>query len=100
MKLEDVEKQATPGPLIVKPHLGSLPGYYIASNDLVMDQVATVFSDSDLADAALLAHWYNVGPKLLEAVRGEKEHCEAESYDGAVERLTALIAEAEEVKGL
>jgi len=74
MKLKDAMEKATKGPLEVdhnNQHAGQVavchgeePGYY----ELWSRKWAHRHCHSQSTDAALLAHWYNIGPKLLEAL--------------------------------
>lgn len=110
MKLSDVEKMATSGPWFVKRNPNNLPGYYIGTGDVVSDLVATVYSDSDLADAALIVHREKHWSKLLGELSWLVEYagyafdhmnCDGYHYDeDRLEKIQKLIAEAGEVEGM
>ena len=52
------------------------------------------------ANAALLAHWYNAGPKLLEALKGANSALQHHEHYADAILPAAIIQEAEEVEGI
>ena len=60
---------------------------------------------NDMANMALVAHWHNVGPKLLEALREMDAYLHridpiAADFDADLVWAHNVIAEAEEVAGI
>lgn len=101
-KLEDLMAKATPGPIILSD---------IFADARLMDKeglVAVVAGPSnrptnrnrEFSNAALLAHWYNNGPKLLEALKNALPWLYAEKGNpgGPYETARAAIAAAQEVE--
>jgi len=94
MNVHDAMKKATPGPLYVAergeqgPYLRSMSGGLVAEA-------------RDTEDAALLAHWYNHGPELLDFVTrlGECKSSD-ETHDLIVNHAGELIEDASEVEGI
>lgn len=107
MKLSEAMDKATPGPVkwdIDKPPnhdlswLGNADNHKAVISSLYGGHISPVHK-------ALLAHWYNVGPKLLEALRDLREYLESPHMSklGNTEVINLThetLAEAEEVDGI
>jgi hypothetical protein len=105
MRLEEAMKKATPGKMSVKRidigshwlgnHVILIPGdgNRIRTVTCICQHGAPAENETN---AALLAHWYNVGPKLLEAVKNLKANFNYEN----TETLLNVIKECEEVDGI
>ena len=92
MKLSEAMKQATQGPVHVEDGLNLMDenGYSLTSLQCNYQDTHT----RNRTNIALLAHWYNHGPKLLEELK------EAARITRLSNRAMAAIAAAEEVEGL
>lgn len=113
MKLTDAQKLATPGELFVskscRPGLGVYTGY---DGMLILDVVQDLTDDQTRADlpsseqaeanAALMVHWSEHGPKLLEEVKKEKRITDQERSRTARQQVHVedIIEAAEEVDGI
>lgn len=113
MKLEDLMKIATPAPLSLETgpgccfHAGN--AVFIVKNtgpsesnpEGASETVAEVWpagQDQDKADGALLVHWFNMGPKMLEFLQHlGKIKDNDEATDFLVNHLPDLLDEVEEV---
>ena len=99
MKLKYVETLATPGPFktqagtyIVRDHDNISTSQDIADCYETMD--SRLDEGNANANAALLAHWYNVGPNLLAVLKNYMGSTDYES------EALEVIAAAEEVEGI
>jgi len=124
MHISEAMKKSTPGPLKLNWFVGTRfsvrgkkllrsisptgfgKGTVLAAN-YTQDYNGQVWEDwlmCNPIDAALLAHWYNVGPKLLKALKGvERLACDPVNVTGiryVREYYKSVIAEAEEVQGI
>ena len=110
MKLDEAMKKANSSGLEIFPEMANSYDIRDKCGDIIATLEPGQGTPDDLIgiNAALLAHWYNVGPKLLEALR--QSDIEAKLYriqlgfeeesSSGMDRRRNIIAEAEEVKGI
>lgn len=101
MKIYDLDKQATPGPLVVfdRPGIGLTIGWREGDKEgptctmRWTDGLNQRVEDCKKADAALLAHCRNNFIRALEALKSRNDDCDCGEC-----HWCKLIAELEEVK--
>jgi len=109
MNIKEATKLATPGPLTV--HEGGYFGDYLRAHPTKETPGGEIICEcKDRPTSELLAHWYNHGPELLEALEAVlTDGIETTTETGigvltetseAAKRAVELIAECEEVEGL
>ena len=103
MNIEEANKLATPGPWTTDPVNKEM---IIVRGTDPYQYVAEAFSEQstevDNATMALIAHWYNHGPKLLKALEEANKRIEILNIgpNALTLHIDSLIKDASEVEGI
>ena len=98
MKLQEAIEKATKGPLVPCRGSHAYPLELLTDTKTVAQIEHGKTLEQTDCNAALLAHWYNVGPKLLDALSIAVQYVPLTGEDADI--IEKVSKEANEVEGI